>query len=63
MPRRLSQQVGLQLLQELVIVANHLQVGIDTQPRAVFFKAIEHVAITGILHHFFERIVVVLLVD
>src|SRR6185437_3390881 len=63
MPGGLPQQIGLQLLQEPVVMADHLKVSFHAQTRAVFFKTIEHVAVAGVLHHLFERIAVVLLID
>ena len=62
MQRGLPNQLHLQLLQELVVVADHLQVGLDIQLRAALRKTIQHVAVTSVLQHLLERILVVLLI-
>ena len=44
-------------------MADHLQVGLDVLTRTVLLEAIEHITVAGVLQHFLEGIVVVLLVD
>ena len=56
-------QVSLQLFDELVIVADHLQISLDVQPGAVLRKAIENVTIASVLERPLEGIVVVLMVQ
>lgn len=51
------------MFHELVVMADHLQVGLHVQPCAVLCKMTERVAVADVLLHPLEGVVVVLLID